>query len=102
MKLAHADGKHKCPTCDETFQTTEILAEHKLIHARITVKGKCTFCAQSLCDVQSFKMHMSEHGNVDLPVQCICCRETLNSNYEIELHAKYVLSRLPVKLYHCV
>lgn len=88
MNVAHADDAHKCSTCHEPCQTAEALAEHKLTHARIGVKGKCTLCAHNLCDVRGFKIHMSEHGNVDLPVQCICCRQTLNSSFEIELHAK--------------
>lgn len=90
-KSTHADRKFKCSTCDKAFPTTEMLAEHRLTHARVGVKGKCAFCTHAVTDEQSFKVHMSDHGNVDLPVQCICCRQTLNSNYEIELHAKYVL-----------
>lgn len=88
MKTVHSNGKHKCLICDEIFPSADILAEHKLNHSRIGVRGKCSYCSKNLMDVQSFKTHMNEHGNVDLPVQCICCRQTLNSTFEIELHAK--------------
>lgn len=88
MKTVHTGGKHKCMICDEIFPSADILAEHKLNHSRIGVRGKCTYCSTNLSDVQSFKAHMNEHGNVDLPVQCICCRQTLNTTFEIDLHAK--------------
>lgn len=88
MKTAHSGGKHKCLICDEVFPTADILAEHKLSHSKIGVRGKCLYCSTNLLDIQGFKSHMEEHGNVDLPVQCICCRQTLTSSFEIELHAK--------------
>lgn len=88
MKTAHTGGKHKCLICDEIFASADILAEHKLTHSRIGVRGKCAYCSINLSDIQSFKTHMNEHGNADLPARCICCRQTLNSTYEIDLHAK--------------
>lgn len=88
MKTVHTGGKHKCLICDEIFPSADILAEHKLNHSKIGVQGKCTYCSANLPDIQGFKAHMAEHGSVELPVQCICCRQTLNSQFEIDLHAK--------------
>lgn len=89
MKVSHnTSGKHKCLICDEIFPSPAVLAEHKLGHSKVGQSGQCSRCPMHLADVPAYKAHMSEHGGFEPPVQCICCRQTLNSDFEVELHAK--------------
>lgn len=92
MKIAHnGTGKHKCLICDEVFPSPAVLAEHKLTHSKVGPSGQCSRCATPLRDAAAFRAHMTEHGPAEIPAQCICCRQTLHSEFEVDLHAKYVL-----------
>lgn len=95
MKSSHnTSGKHKCLICDDISPSATLLAEHKLTHCKIGLSSECCYCQESLEDSASFKIHLRDHNSAEFPIQCICCRQTLNSDFEIGLHAKWVLFSL--------
>ena len=72
-----------------------VLAEHKLQHCKV-ISGKCFHCSESIKDIGEFKHHTQSHNqknknSLELPVHCICCHQLLTSDFEINLHAKWVL-----------
>ncbi|XP_076260817.1 uncharacterized protein LOC143196830 isoform X1 [Rhynchophorus ferrugineus] len=96
-------SRHKCNICDEIFQTSSELANHKLIHCKIVDGNICVECKTILVDEQSFFKHQMKHNdaskpstklNLILPSICIICGQTLQSDKEIELHAKFHLKFL--------
>ncbi|KAH1022982.1 zinc finger protein 423 homolog [Dendroctonus ponderosae] len=96
-------SRHKCNICDETFGSSPELASHKLVHCKIVEGNICVPCKTVLIDEDSFVKHQLKHNNnsksatklnLILPYICIVCGQTLQSDREIELHAKFHLKFL--------
>lgn len=96
-------SRHKCNICDETFDSSPDLANHKLLHCKIIEGNICVQCKTILIDEESFVKHQLKHNdnsksasklNLILPSICIVCGQTLQSDKEIELHAKFHLKFL--------
>ncbi|XP_060537235.1 zinc finger protein 423 homolog isoform X2 [Cylas formicarius] len=96
-------SKHKCNICDEVYHSPNRLASHKLIHCKIIDGNICVQCKATLNDIETFLKHQFKHNNGGksttklafiLPSICIVCSQTLQSDMEIELHAKFHLKFL--------
>ncbi|XP_066246919.1 zinc finger protein 423 homolog [Euwallacea similis] len=96
-------SRHKCNICDETFGSPSELASHKLIHCKIVEGNVCIPCKTIIMDEDSFVKHQLKHNdsskssaklNIILPYICIVCGQTLQSDMEIEMHAKFHLKFL--------
>ncbi|XP_030748260.1 zinc finger protein 423 homolog [Sitophilus oryzae] len=96
-------SRHKCNICDEVFASSTDLANHKLMHCKIIDGNICVQCKTILVDEQAFFKHQVKHNdaskpptklNLILPSICIICGQTLQSDKEIELHAKFHLKFL--------
>ncbi|CAG9759410.1 unnamed protein product [Ceutorhynchus assimilis] len=96
-------SRHKCNICDETFTSSPELANHKLSHCKIIESNMCVPCKTIILDEESFVKHQLKHSdnskstaklNLILPSICIVCGQTLQSDKEIELHAKFHLKFL--------
>lgn len=96
-------SRHKCNICDDTFTSSTDLASHKLVHCKIVEGNICVQCKTVLLDEETFIKHQLKHNdtsksttklNLILPSICIVCGQTLQSDHEIELHAKFHLKFL--------
>ncbi|XP_050314262.1 zinc finger protein 423-like [Anthonomus grandis grandis] len=96
-------SRHKCNICDETYSCSTELASHKLVHCKIVEGNICVSCKTIIMDEESFVKHQLKHNdnsrtsaklNIILPSICIICGQTLQSDREIELHAKFHLKFL--------
>lgn len=95
-------GKHKCNICDEIYSSTLTLADHKLTHCKIVEGNSCVQCKSVLTDEQSFYLHQLQHSStpsksntqISLPANCIICCQTLQTEVEVNLHAKFHLKHL--------
>jgi hypothetical protein len=89
MKIHAMPSSLKCNICDEVFPSSNILAEHKLIHCKVVQGNVCTICKFSLKNETQFYFHAEQHGFQGANMQCVICRQTLMSTVELNMHAKF-------------
>ncbi|XP_074646017.1 uncharacterized protein LOC141902269 [Tubulanus polymorphus] len=89
MKVHATPSSLKCNICDEVFPSSNILAEHKLIHCKVVQGNVCVICKFTLKNESQFYFHSEQHGLQGTNMQCVICRQTLMSSVELNMHAKF-------------
>ncbi|CAM1326916.1 Uncharacterised protein at_DN2334 [Pycnogonum litorale] len=86
----HAQKKHKCDECEESFKQAWMLKKHSKIHDN-KVTGKiervCKICKRDCKKPSVLKRHMLSHSS-DRPFKCAVCNKSYREERSLANHVK--------------
>lgn len=84
----------KCETCNQTFESYQLLNGHKLNNASCTLrKFKCDACGKSFKEKVALKRHMTSHTD-ETPYPCKLCGKKFKFPQNLRRHDNIVHKEL--------
>lgn len=117
IHVASSGTNLKCNICDRQFPTIDLLSEHKLSHCKATTSNLCSVCQQKIENEEDYIRHFYDHHQGNSPtkskgklfnvhqtdstpitIACVICKQSLINEREIDLHAKFHLTKSKLKM----
>ncbi|XP_063371433.1 zinc finger protein 83-like [Cydia amplana] len=86
----HANGEHKCETCQRVFNNDLKLKEHeKSVHLGFNKRNKCDYCDERFNGTIAKNIHMvNVHGKPAIEIRCPACEKAFKSHKYLAIHKR--------------